>query len=261
MMPWLRKIGFLVSLLLLSNLISAQVDSLSARVNSADKSTVVYNNLLYGHIIIHGNGWGFGMDYARNITAFKARLFEVELVGMKHPKEVKSYNPSSNFQNGKSYVYGKLNTFTIIRPMIGIHKILNDKIRKSGVMIGYNWEVGPAIGLTKPVYLEVGEPQTSGFHSTIERYDPSVHNSSNILGRASWFKGLDKMQLRPGLSAKFSLFFEFSSEKDGYKAIEVGSSLDAFTEKIPIMLTDYNKQFFLNFFIALELGKKYNRQK
>ena len=53
----------------------------------------------------------------KNITANKKRMWEAEIVNMKHPKEVRSVNPY--FDNAKSFFYGKLNSMMVVRAGIG----------------------------------------------------------------------------------------------------------------------------------------------
>ncbi len=112
-----------------------------------DESVVLYDRSVYGGAILHTNGWGAHITFTKNKGAFKSRLLQFDIVGMKHPKEVRSFNPY--YDDSRSYIYGKLNNFFVIRPTIGKKYLKFDKIRKSGVAIGYNWRVGPSLGFTK----------------------------------------------------------------------------------------------------------------
>ena len=184
---------------------------------------------------------------------------------MKHEKEIKSFNPV--YDNSKSYVYGKLNSFFVIRPGIGRKKILTDKLRQSGVQVGYTWGLGLSGGITKPVYLEIGYPSIPYDYLAVERYDPDRHYFDDIYGRASGLNGLEELKFYPGAFAKFALNFEYSNEKDRLKGLEVGAVLDAYPSRIPIMAENVgelegiqNENLFLNFYINLFIGKKYNKR-
>ncbi|MFH0867027.1 MAG: hypothetical protein V1904_12595, partial [Bacteroidota bacterium] len=76
-----------------------------------------------GFVMLHTSGIGLGYRSGKHITGYKKRMFEIEITGMKHPKEIKSINPY--FDNAKSYVYGKENYFFILRGGMGRQKVIN----------------------------------------------------------------------------------------------------------------------------------------
>ncbi len=235
--------------------------ALSARAQQVsiydDPSRTLYHSEVVGGFTAHGDGWGLCFYNAKYTTAKKRRLLGVEVVGMKHPKEVKSFNPY--YEDSRGYFYGKTNSFLVVRPMFGSKIRLAEKIRSRGVEVNLVWGVGPSLGLLKPVYLEIGKPGIPYEVIVVERYDPAVHSVNNIFGRASWFKGVDEMQLRPGAFGRFAFNFEHATTGTGVKAIEVGVTLDAYLEEVPIMAEVdgvENKQFFLEFYLSLQFGKK-----
>ncbi|MFT3886399.1 MAG: hypothetical protein QM724_13515 [Flavobacteriales bacterium] len=225
-----------------------------------DAGRTLYARELYGGALIHGDGWGGQFYYGRYRTAADRELYGIELVGMKHPKEIKSFNPY--YQDSRGYFYGKLNSMLILRPTFGRKHRITEKIRRSGVEVNYVWGVGPSLGLLKPVYLQIGDPDVPPYDViAVERYDPAKHFTNNIYGRASWFKGLGELVLYPGAFGRVGLNFEYAGDNTGVKALEVGASIDAYGEKIPIMAeleesTVENKQFFLEFYVALQFGGK-----
>lgn len=227
-----------------------------------DEAVVIHDYSVYGGAMLHTNGWGVHITYTKNKGAFKSRLFQLDIVGMKHPKEVRSFNPY--YDDSRSYIYGKLNNFFILRPTFGKKYLKFDKIRKSGVAVGYNWRLGPSLGFTKPVYLEIGIPEEGGFYNytdlIVEKYDPDNHIPDNIYGRASGLRGFDQLRLNPGIHASFALNFEYDPEREGIKGIEVGANVDFFPlGEIEIMAFADNKALFFNFYVALQFGAKFNR--
>jgi hypothetical protein len=176
---------------------------------------------------------------------------------LKHPKEIKSFNPY--YEDAKGYFYGKMNSIMLLRPLLGVERLLSEKYRKSGVQISYNFHVGPSFALVKPVYLEIGLPKFPYEFIEIQQYNPEIHAIDDIYGRASFFNGFDKMKLQYGLHAKFGLNFEYSNVSDGIKGITVGAIIDAFSKELPIMAFSDNKQIFAGFYIGLFYGKKYVR--
>ena len=213
----------------------------------------------YGGAMIHGHGWGLNLYYAKHRTAVDRLLYGLEIAGMKHPKEVKSFNPY--YEESRGYFYGKSNSLLIVRPTFGKKQQITDKIRKSGVELNWVWGIGPSIGLAKPVYLEIGKPDVVPYvEYAIERYDPAIHNIQNIYGRASWFRGFGEMTIYPGAFGRAGLNFEYSGQTTGIKALEIGASLDAYPVAIPIMAElegVQNKQFFFEFYLAAQFGRKY----
>jgi hypothetical protein len=222
-----------------------------------DPSRTLYQSEAYGGFTAHGDGWGLCFYSAKYTTAKQRRLLGVEVVGMKHPKEVKSFNPY--YEDSRGYFYGKSNSMLIIRPMFGRKTRLTEKVRNGGVEVSLVWGLGPSLGLLKPVYLQIGKPGIPYEVIVVERYDPAIHSVNNIFGRASWFTGVGEMQLYPGAFGRFAFNFEHATTGTGIKSIEVGATIDAFLDQVPIMAEVdgvENKQFFLEFYLSLQFGKK-----
>ena len=90
----------------------------------------------------------------------------------------------------------------------------------------------------------------------IQRYDPDRHDRGDIIGKASFFRGFLNGRFYPGGYLKVGLGFESSRQASNINAIEVGATLDAFLQDVPIMAKTPNQQFFLNLFVALNFGSK-----
>ncbi len=224
-----------------------------------DETRVLYRKEMSGGLMIHGDGWGLNFFHGKYRTAKVRRILGIEVVGMKHPKEIKSFNPY--YDDSRGYFYGKANSFLIIRPTFGGKHQITDKIRNTGVELNTVWAIGPSLGLTKPVYLQIGKPDNFPYDAiVVERYDPNLHGVQNIYGRATWFRGVNELRIYPGVHGRFGLNFEYSGQASGIKALEVGVSLDAYPLPVPIMaeIEDMNnKQFFLQFYLAFQFGKKF----
>lgn len=231
----------------------------SAQQTIYDETRVLYRKELYGGVIVHGDGWGFNFYHGKHRTAKDRRLLGVEIVGMKHPKEIKSFNPF--YEDSRGYFYGKQNTMLVLRPTFGGKHQIADKIRRTGVELNYVWGLGPSLAFVKPVYLQIGKPDNFPYDIiVVERYDPQVHDIQNIYGRASWFNGFGEMRLYPGAFGRFGFNFEHSGQTSGIKAIEVGVGMDVYPVVIPIMaeLEDVrNKRFFPQFYLSVQFGKKF----
>lgn len=241
---------------------SAGLKAQSAQSELYDEPTIIYRYQMHGGGILHSNGLGVFFNHGWYRGVKKVWLLGVDALYMKHDKEVRSFNPV--YEDSRSYIYGKVNNFYILRPGVGVRKVISEKVRKSGVQVAYQWMVGPSIGITKPIYLEIGYGNIGRYdYVAVERYNPDEHFFDSIYGRASGLNGIDDMRLRPGAFFKFALNFEYASEKDRIKALDAGITVDAFPSQIPIMaesLVDRNKQVFLTFFLNFSFGTKYNAQ-
>ncbi len=222
-----------------------------------EKPPLMKNEFSFG-LNIHTSGWGVDFRRGKNITGYKKRVFEAELVNMKHAKEIRSVNPY--FDNAKSFFYGKLNTLTVLRTGIGGQKVLFSKAEKGGVEVRLNYTGGLSLGFAKPVYLNILYKTTEGDYAVVvEKYDFNnpQHTPDLIYGRAAFTEGIPEIKLYPGGYAKFGFSFESGNYSDDVKVIEVGASLDAYGKKIPIMAFAENNQFYFNFYINLLYGKKW----
>jgi hypothetical protein len=213
----------------------------------------IYRSEVNGGLIIHTNGWGFSFRKGKHTTVNKRFYYGIEAVGMKHFKEHKSYNPT--YDDTKGFVFGKLNTLTILRPQIGKQKIWYFKETKRGVQIGYVAFAGLSLGLAKPVYLYVVNPNSFRTPLT-EKYDAEKHTIDKILGRAPVMKGVNETKIYPGLHTKFGLNFEYSPQDELLRSVEVGVAADAFNKEIPIMAFAPNRQLYFTFYASWHFGKK-----
>ena len=98
------------------------------------------------NLVINSDGLGIGYRYGKHLTGYKKRMFEGEILSMKHPKQIRSYR---EFTNSKSFVYGKLNNFAVIRANIGIHKVIYSKPKWGGVEVRYFYYGGSALGFKR----------------------------------------------------------------------------------------------------------------
>lgn len=244
------RFQILLAIFLSPLFVSAQDDT--------DIPDIIYNSQITGGFTMHSNGLGAFFSYGKYRGVKKVWLAGIDVVGMKHEKEIRTYNPV--YEDGKSYIYGKTNNFYVLRPHIGKRKIVTMKERRSGVQFGYTWAFGPSIGITKPVYLEIGYPSIPYDYLSVERYDPEKHFFDDIYGRASGLRGLNQLKIHPGAFAKFGLNFEYSSIRDRLKGLEVGAVLDLYPKTIPIMAPEFvekNRQYFLTFYLNVFFGRKY----
>jgi len=224
------------------------------------------DNILYrkewcGGLIFHSGGWGVQFRWGRNKSVFDKHLWEVDIIGMKTNKEVKSVNPY--FSNARPYFYGKLNSLYIVRGGFSVHHLLNQKPYWGGVELRYFYGGGISLGFSKPIYLYIVDSVFYNgsyyeFTTKTERYDPNKHDLDNIYGRASFLMGFDKMQFFPGIYARGGLNFDFGNYNRTIKCLEVGAALDLYPRAIKIMAFNRPKNIFPSVYLNLNFGHRYN---
>lgn len=226
--------------------------------NYEERGVLLKKSKLIG-LYLHSRGFGLHMSYEKQLTATTRLFYETTLSSYKHPKEIRVVNPL--YFDAKSYIAGKMNTLTVNRWGIGLHKELNIKARgvKNAVSVWYKYSGGLSLGFAKPVYLNIID-YSSMYRLELkqEKYDPAKHFPDNIYGGAPSYKGLGELSVYPGVYAKMGLVFDFSKYEEVIQSIEVGAALDAYHKKIPMLASLQNNQFFLTFYIAYTIGKRYN---
>jgi hypothetical protein len=221
---------------------------------------ILYRNEKTFAFLLNSNGMGGNFRYAKRITYLKKTLYEVDLVNIKHPKEVKIYTGSYATSTSKSYVYGKTNSFFTLRTGIGFQREIFQKQDQGGISVRYFYTFGPDLGMAKPIYYNyVTIVQYNGqnyYEYSTEKFGESQHpNPTEIIGRASFFKGFDEMSLIPGAYGKLGITMEFGRSEKIINALEAGIILDAFIKKVPIMATKSNSQLFLTLFVSYRFGR------
>ena len=221
-----------------------------------DQEQIFYRNERTFAAFLTSTGVGGSFRYAKRITAFKKTLYEIDLVSIKHPKEVKISTTISTLA-GRSFVYGKLNHFYNLRAGIGLQKEIFQKFDKGGISIRYFYNFGPILGIKKPIYYNIYEISADGTITgqKIEKFDITQHVDPRIMSKASYFKGIDEISFTPGLYGKAGFSFEFGKYDEILHAIETGIIFDAFLTRIPIMAIENNKQVFFSLFLSYRFGK------
>jgi len=206
--------------------------------------------------MMHSQGWGLTTSFTKFNTFKKRRLFTIDFVSIKDPKEVKV--SAINDRNAKSFVYGKLNYIYNLRTGIGFKNTLYQPLRENGIRISTTYSIGPTLAFQKPVYLEVFKViNKDEYEKVTEKYDPEFHTLNEIYGRAAFRYGLNELKVVPGLAVKLGLNFEKEISEDTYRMIEVGVAVDAYPKRIPIMKSSNENFVFTTLYLNLLLSRKY----
>ncbi|MCB0400573.1 MAG: hypothetical protein KDD41_00670 [Flavobacteriales bacterium] len=220
-----------------------------------EEARTIYKRESTFGVQIHTTGWGLTYRYGFYTSGFTKNLIEVDFIGKKHPKEIKTF--SSLFDNSNGYVYGKLNSVLMLRGGVGRNVVFISKQSVRGIDISYVYGLGISLLYAKPSYLEIIKIDEDGLISSeIEKYNPDEHTQGDIIGGASYFRGFFSGKFYPGLYAKAGLNFESSFLANKINALEVGAVLDIYPKRIPIMANDLNRFYFFNLYVSLTFGSK-----
>src|SRR5678815_1532041 len=75
---------------------------------AANDVTVLYRKEASGGITVHSNGLGIIFRNARHVSVWKKKVWEIEFVSMRHPKQFKVTNELTS-ADAKPFFFGKLN--------------------------------------------------------------------------------------------------------------------------------------------------------
>lgn len=223
---------------------------------------LIYTSSWSGNFKLRSDGWQIGGEITKSKNYFKSNIYQFDLGIYKHPKEVRQnkdpYSGLFNSNGIKPFIYGKQSTLITLHAALGQKFLIAEKAKKNGVMIQYYYTGGVSLGLLKPYFLRVcGDERCSTYE--VVTYDPDVNNYFTnfdyIIGGAGFGVGW-KMKFRPGLHFKSGMQFDWSSNDNMIKAVDVGVSIDGYFSKVPILYNDNNKFLFLNAYIGISIGKK-----
>lgn len=233
---------------------------------------VIYNKEFSIDFKIHTNGFGLGVNVGTLKTYYLTRFFNIEIGELKHPREFRQnfdfQLPGSN-RISRAFIFGKQNSFFVLRGGVGEKRYLSEKARRKGLAVGISYEGGPSLGIQKPYYLELLRFLDAGNDFVIrsERYSEEnadrFLNINNIYGSSGFSKGLNEINIQPGIHTKVALHFDWGAFDEFVKAMEAGLMVDAYFSRVPIMVESEltnnaeNQRLFLNLYVNFQFGKRW----
>ncbi len=220
---------------------------------------VFQKQLLYGFKLAT-DGWGAFLEKGLMKTVEKTTLFSVEIGERKSNREQKiSSIDQQGLSFGSSYVYGKQNNFYFLKLGVGQSILLGGKGNKNGVAVSAVYGGGLSLGLLKPYYLRVKDNATEreiAYQDNKSRTDTLFLSPSNIVSGAGLLKGFGEMKIKPGVFAKAALRFDYGKYNEMVSSIEAGINAEYYAAKIPLMIDNKQRRFFIHAFIAIEFGRR-----
>ena len=226
---------------------------INAMIKQDEEGVLVFSRQSILGLQFRTNGYGAFYELGRTKTRRKTNIYRLDFTEIKNPKEEKL--PSGGFFFGNPYIYGKKNYFYQATLGFGQQYILGQKGNKNGVSVTAVYNGGLSIGMLRPYYVEVIE---SGSTRVIKysQQDSAAFLSPAIFGGGGFGKGWSEIKIKPGVFAKTALRFDYGRFNEVVSGLEVGMSIEAYGEKIPILLFQKDKQFFFQGYISLLFGRR-----
>jgi hypothetical protein len=240
-------------------------NTLQPRFRNFSNKGIVYNKeLAFDFRVNTFRGFSFAVNVGKIIAYNKTNYYHFEFGNLRHPKEFKQNDQfSRRFGGQRSFFFGKQNSMFVLRGGWGTKRYLSQKASTKGVAVGINYEIGPSIGILKPYYLEL--IKTIDSPAVEERYSEENQDIfldiNRVQGAAPFSKGITELAFLPGVQAKFSFHFDWGAFDEYVKALDVGIMGDFYLKKADILVDNAldgvkNRQFFINLFVSLQLGKR-----
>jgi hypothetical protein len=226
----------------------------SELIKQAEEGVLVYHKQSIFGIQGRTNGYGIFYELGKMKTNYTTNLYRIDITEIKSQKEERS---SKGFFSNP-FIYGKLNNFYQASLSFGQQRILGQKGNKNGVAVTAVYNGGLALGLLRPYYLEVQDPNggENRFITYTQADSALFLNASAIVGKGGLFKGFNEMKLKPGVFAKAALRFDYGRFNETVKGIEIGISTEFYAQKVPIYFAQKEKQLFFQGYIALLFGQR-----
>jgi hypothetical protein len=227
-------------------------------IKQEEEGALIYQKQSIFGIKLNTDGYGVFYELGKLKTPIKTNTYSIEIGERKHPKEEKLTRGNSlGFAIGNPYIYGKINNFYYAKLGIGQQRLIGGKGNKNGVAISAVYGGGLTAGLLKPYYLRIQDSQSGQAKDIKYNNNDSVFLAANYInGSAGLGKGFNEIKFVPGAFAKGALRFDYGRYNESVTAIEVGLNVEFYSQKMPIMLLNKQKQMFFNAYAAIDLGRR-----
>lgn len=227
---------------------------ISALIKQEEEGALIYNKQSVFGVQLRTNGYGLFYELGKAKTRRKANIYSAELTEIKDPKEEK--NITDFFSFGNPYIFGKVNNFYQLKLGFGQQYLFGQKGNKNGVAVTGIYQGGISLGFLRPYYIQINDGSETREIKYSVQDSADFLNQGIIQGGAGLGKGWGEMKLKPGLYAKTAMRFDWGHYNEIVSGIEIGLSVEAYTEKIPILILDKQRQFFFQGHLALVFGRR-----
>ncbi len=235
-------------------------EKINQLIKQEEEGALIFNKQSAFSFNLNTDGWGLKYEKGKYKSITSTNLWWLEFGERKHPKEerIPTLSSSGGFILISNYIYGKRNNFYYLNLGFGQQKLIGGKGNKNGIAVSAIYGAGLSAGLLKPYYLDVQNLQTG--ERTQIKYDGTNQSTfldpNAILGRGGLFKGFNEIKFVPGAHAKFALRFDYGRYNELLSAIDVGINASYYSQKMPILLLNPEKNFFFNAYAAFTFGRR-----
>ncbi|MEL6589417.1 MAG: hypothetical protein AAFQ87_06170 [Bacteroidota bacterium] len=227
-------------------------------VQAQEEEAPISQNLNVG-LQWSNRGPGLSIIYNLGDPTYRQWTFGLDAFAVKDLRET-TIEPLVADQ-GRPYIYGKLNHLLVISPMVGIEWPLFGVSALSPLSVKGGFRVGPALGFLNPYQIETLTliPGSANQYSVeVEAFNPTIHAHGDILGRANFLSSRLQPQIQPGLSAKAYTIIDFTRSQYGIGGLIISAHTDVFLQSVPI-LAEINGRTNRQTFFAVSLGLLFGR--
>jgi hypothetical protein len=225
-------------------------------IRQDEEGVLIYTKQTIFGLHLRTNGYGLFFEKGKSKSPTISTIFDIEFNEIKHRKEDKLPNGTGGISFGNPYIYGKLNNFYQFQLGLGQQRILGQKGNKNGVAVSMIYKGGLSMGLLRPYYIDVLDNTRANKTIKYTPEDSALFVSGFIVGGSGLGKGWNELKFKPGIYAKTALRFDFGRFNEVVSAIEIGLSADFYSDKIPQMLFQKEKQFFYQGHISVMFGHR-----
>jgi hypothetical protein len=228
---------------------------ISAIVKQEEEGVIKYRKHTAVGFKLTSDGYGGFVEVARAQSIRRALLFQLDIGERKHQKEEKQ-QAFTIYGNTSPFIYGKINFFYPVKLGVQQQFLLGNKGNKNGVSVTGNIGGGIIAGLLRPYMVEVekdGERKYVQYESADSLYFLDVNT---FIGGPSFGTGWNKLKVTPGAYVKSGLRFDYGKYNEMVNALEVGLVAEFYSKKIPQMVYNKQKQFFISAYFALVFGRR-----
>jgi hypothetical protein len=231
---------------------------IDAKIKQEEEGVIAYKKSFGGAVKLTSDGYGAFLEKGISKSIKRSLLFQLEITERKHPKEEKiSLNP---FGSGNPFIYGKINFMYPVKIGVQMQQLLGNKQSKNGVSITANLGGGLTLGLLRPYFIRMDTSNTGNlvnvrYESKDSSYfldaDTNPTSQGPGLGR-----GWSNLKVTPGIYIKPAIRFDYGRFNEMISALEVGLIGEFYSKKIPQMIYQKQRQFFLSAYVALVFGRR-----
>ena len=227
---------------------------------------IVYNTERAYEVTLHTNGFAAGVNFGKLRTYYNTFYYHLSAGYITHPFEFRQNKNQSLDEIGtsKSFKFGKQNYLYLIRGGIGNKYYKSEKAKRKGVAVGWNYEVGPVIGILRPVQnIYLVDLNQTGVKVPVEvtyEEDPELFlDYARLFGRSTKLETLALAKFRPGIQAKAGVHFALGAYDQFVRAVEVGLMVDYFGVDMPLIVENEqhsNTPIFINIYASVQFGTR-----